>query len=82
MKANLGVLDKVIRVTISVSVLVLFFTGIISGNSVVIGLIFAAILLVTSYMSYCPIYGVCGLNTKKKLNDKVYNSKNQNYFNK
>lgn len=82
MKANLGLLDKVIRVTISILVLVLFFTGIISGNIVIISLIVAAALLITSSISYCPIYAVCGINTKKKLNDKAYNNKNQNYFNK
>lgn len=82
MKANLGLLDKVVRVTISVLVIILFFTGIISGNILIIGLLIAAVLLITSSISYCPIYGVCGINTKKKLNDKAYSSKNQNYFNK
>ncbi len=82
MKANLGLLDKVVRVTISILVLVLVFTVMISGNSMVIGSIAAAFLLVTTYLSYCPIYGACGINTKKKLNDKAYNNKNQNYFNK
>lgn len=82
MKANLGLLDKVVRITISVLVIVLFFTGNISQNIFIIGFIAVAILLITSYISYCPIYGACGINTKKKLNDKAYNKKNQNYFNK
>ncbi|MES2285333.1 MAG: DUF2892 domain-containing protein [Bacteroidota bacterium] len=82
MKANLGLIDKVVRVSISVLVIVLFFAEIISGNILIIGLIVAAFLLVTSSINYCPIYGACGINTKKRLNDKVYNNKNQNYFNK
>lgn len=82
MKANLGLIDKVIRVAIAVFVTVLLFTEIISGIMVFISLIIAVILLITSSISYCPVYGACGLNTKKKLNDKVHNSKNQNYFNK
>lgn len=82
MKANLGLLDKVVRITISVLVIVLFFTGNISENTVIIGIVVVSILLITSYINYCPIYGLCGINTKKKLNDKAYNKKNQNYFNK
>lgn len=82
MKANLGLIDKVVRVAIAVLVTVLFFTEIISGIMVFISLIVAVVLLITSSMSYCPVYGVCGINTKKKLNDKVHNSGNKNYFNK
>lgn len=82
MKANLGLLDKVVRVTIAVLVTVLFFTEIITGIIVFISLIVAAMLLITSSISYCPVYGACGINTKKKLNDKAHDSKNQNYFNK
>ncbi|MDP1745141.1 MAG: DUF2892 domain-containing protein [Bacteroidota bacterium] len=82
MKANLGLIDKVVRVAIAVLVAVLFFTEIISGIMVFISLIVAAILLITSSISYCPVYGACGINTKKKLNDKAHNSENKNYFNK
>ena len=82
MKANLGLLDKVVRVTISVLFLVLFFTGIVSKNGVIVGLIVAAVLLITSSIGYCPVYDACGINTRKKLNDKAYSNKNQNYFNK
>jgi len=82
MKANLSLLDRVVRITISVLVIVLFFIGNISQNIFIIGLIVVVILLITSYISYCPVYGACGINTKKKLNDKAYNKKNQNYFNK
>lgn len=82
MKANLGLLDKVVRITISVLAIVLFFTVNISESLVIISFIVVAILIITSYLSYCPIYGACGINTKKKLNDKAYNKKNQNYFNK
>lgn len=80
MKANLGLADKVVRVTIAVLVTVLFFTEIISGSMVFISLIVATTLLITSSISYCPVYGACGINTKKKLNDKANNRKNQNYF--
>lgn len=82
MKANLGLIDKVVRVVIAVLVTVLLFTEIISGIMVLISLIVAAILLITSSISYCPVYGACGINTKKNLNDKVQGRKNQNYFNK
>jgi hypothetical protein len=80
MKANLGLVDKVVRVALGVSFAFLFFTEILSGIMVLISIIIAAILLITSSISYCPMYGICGINTKKKLNDKAHDRKNQNYF--
>lgn len=82
MKANLGLIDKIVRVSIAVLVTVLFFTEIFSGIIVFISLIVVAILLITSSISYCPVYGACGINTNKKLNDKANNRKNKNYFSK
>lgn len=82
MKANLGLVDKVVRVAIAVLVTVVFFTEIISGLMVIISLIVAVILLITSSISYCPVYNACGINTKKKLNDKANERKNQNYYTK
>lgn len=82
MKANLGSIDKIVRVAIAVLLIVLFITEIISGIMVFISLIVASVLLITSTISYCPVYRACGINTRKKLNDKAYNSENKNYFNK
>lgn len=66
MKKNVGTIDKVIRILIAVTVVVLFFTHVISGLLAIILLIVAAILVVTSLVSICPIWLALGLSTTKK----------------
>lgn len=52
----MGLADKIIRIILAVSVAVLYFTDIISGTSVIIMLSLAIILLVTSFLNFCPLY--------------------------
>ena len=66
MKKNVGTVDKVIRILIAVTVVVLYFTHVISGALAIILLIVAAILAVTGLVSICPIWLALGLNTNKK----------------
>ena len=62
----MGTIDKVIRILIAVVVAVLFFTHVISGTLGIILLIVAGIFVVTSLISFCPLYLPFGLSTKKK----------------
>ncbi len=65
MKANMNSTDRIIRAIIAVLFTTLFFTGVIPG---VIGMVLVAvsvIFLITSFISYCPIYGIFGWRTKK-----------------
>jgi len=66
MKKNVGTVDKVLRILIAVAVIVLYFTHVISGVLAIILLIVAAILVVTSLVSVCPIWLALGLSTRKK----------------
>ena len=66
MKANIGFVDKTIRILIAIGLLILYFTGIISGTLSIILLISAAILLITSFISFCPVWRSLGISTKKK----------------
>ena len=66
MKKNVGTTDKVIRILIAVTLVVLFFTHVISGVLGIILLVLAAVLVVTSLISLCPIWLALGLNTKEK----------------
>jgi len=66
MKKNVGTIDKVIRILIAVVVVVLYFTHVISGVLAIILLVLSAILVVTSLLSFCPIWLALGLSTKKK----------------
>jgi hypothetical protein len=66
MKKNLGSIDKVVRILMALVVIVLYFTHVISGTLAVILLIVAAILILTSLFSFCPIYWSLGLRTDKR----------------
>ncbi len=63
MKKNMGNADRVIRILIAVILAVLYWQGIISGTLAIILGILAAIFVLTSLVSFCPIYAAIGTNT-------------------
>jgi len=66
MKKNMGMIDISIRLTLAAVVVVLFFTNVISGVLGWILLAFAAIFILTSFVSICPLYLPFGLSTRSK----------------
>jgi hypothetical protein len=66
MKKNIGTIDKVIRILVAAVVAVLYFTNIISGTVAIILLIVSTIFILTSLISFCPLYLPFGLSTRKK----------------
>lgn len=66
MKKNMGAIDKTIRILVAVSIAILYFTNIISGIAAIILLIFAGIFILTSFVSFCPLYLPFGISTRKK----------------
>lgn len=69
MKKNMGIIDKVLRVSLAVVVAVLIALGELHGTAAIILGIFAAIFLITSLVGFCPLYTLVGMNTcpaKKK----------------
>ena len=65
MKKNMGSADRIIRVIIAAVVAVLFFTKIVTGTLGIILLVVAGIFLLTSVVSFCPLYAPFGLSTCK-----------------
>lgn len=63
MKKNMGSLDRGIRIAIAVIFAVLFSTGIVTGVLGTILLIVGGVFLVTSVVSFCPLYTLIGVNT-------------------
>lgn len=63
MKKNVGILDKVIRITFAVIVTVLYFMNIIPSTLGILLMIFAGVFLATSLISFCPLYSIFGINT-------------------
>jgi hypothetical protein len=66
MKNNMGLTDKVIRLLIAALVIVLFYTNVISGTVGIILLAFAGIFILTSLLSFCPLYLPFGISTRRK----------------
>ena len=66
MKKNMGTFDKSIRLLIAIILVVLYFTKVISGTLGIIALIIAGVFILTSLLSFCPLYTVLGFNTCEK----------------
>jgi hypothetical protein len=66
MKANLGMADKVVRILAAVAIGILYFMNVITGTMAIVLLIVAIILVLTSLISFCPIYYFLGIKTRKK----------------
>jgi hypothetical protein len=66
MKKNMGTIDKVIRILVAVVLAILFFANVISGTLGIILLVLAGVFVLTSLISFCPLYWPFGINTGKK----------------
>ncbi len=64
MKSNMGTADKIIRILLAITVGILYFTGIINGTIAIILGILALVFVVTSFISFCPLYLPFGISTK------------------
>jgi len=66
MKANMGTTDKIIRIAIAAVIAILYFTNVISGTAGIVLLVVAGVFVLTSLISFCPLYPIVGMNTTKK----------------
>jgi hypothetical protein len=66
MKQNMGGTDRILRVTIAVILSILYLTGIVEGGLGTVLLAIAAIILLTSFVAFCPLYLPFGLSTLGK----------------
>lgn len=63
MKKNMGSTDRVIRLLLAVVFGVLYFTNTVTGTLGIILLVLGAVFVLTSLVSFCPLYSIFGLNT-------------------
>jgi len=68
MKKNMGSADRVIRILVAVAVIALYFGNLISGTTAIILLVLAGVFILTSFMSFCPLYLPFGISTRKNIN--------------
>lgn len=65
MKKNMGTTDKIIRLIVAIVFAVLYFTNTITGTVGLILVILGAVFVLTSLVSFCPLYLPFGINTCK-----------------
>ena len=63
MKKNMGSADRIIRFVIAAIIGVLYYTGTISGTLGIVLLALAGVFVLTSFISFCPLYAPFGIST-------------------
>lgn len=63
MKKNLGQIDKIIRFLLGITGGLLVYFKVFDEVASWVILTLAAILLLTSLVSFCPLYGILGINS-------------------
>ncbi len=63
MKKNMGSADRIIRIIIAAVVAYLYYNETITGTLGIALVVIAGILVLTSLVSFCPLYKLVGLNT-------------------
>lgn len=61
----MGSTDKVVRVLVAIAVALLVYFEVVTGTLAYIFIAMAAIFVLTSVVSFCPLYSLFGLNTCK-----------------
>jgi len=63
MKKNMGNTDRIIRLIIAAVFAVLYFTNTVTGTLGIVLLVLGGVFVLTSLISFCPLYTIIGLNT-------------------
>ena len=64
----MGITDKIIRLLIAVVMMSLYFTNVVTGTLGIVLIVLSAVFLLTSLVSFCPLYAVLGISSKQKEN--------------
>lgn len=70
MKKNMGSADRILRLLVAAVIAILYFTNVITGTLGIILLVLAAVFVLTSFISFCPLYVPFGINTCKTKEQK------------
>ena len=63
MKKNMGNTDRLIRLLLAILVAILFYTNVIGGIFGIVLMVIAGVFVVTSLVSFCPLYTLIGVNS-------------------
>jgi Protein of unknown function (DUF2892) len=63
MKKNLGNTDRIIRLLLAGVFALLWFQNIVTGTWGIVLLVLAAVFVLTSLISFCPLYAIFGISS-------------------
>lgn len=66
MKKNMGAIDKGVRIVAAIVIALLYYFNVIEGTLAYILMAVSIIFLLTSFISFCPLYTLFGMNTCKR----------------
>ena len=66
MKKNMGKFDRLLRILVALAIAVLYFTHVISGTLAIVLGVLAIIFVITSFISFCPLYSPFRISTRGK----------------
>lgn len=65
-KKNMGSTDRIVRIVLAIILAALALTGTVSGVLAIVFYVLAAVFVLTSLVSFCPLYLPFNLSTTKK----------------
>lgn len=66
MKKNVGSIDRVFRLAVAAAIGLLILLGVVKGVVAIALAVFAVVLVVVSFLAFCPLYLPFKINTAKK----------------
>lgn len=64
MKKNIGTIDRIVRIALAAIFALLYFTGTVTGVWGITLVVLGGVFLLTSLVSFCPIYAIIGTGTR------------------
>ncbi|GAB4241548.1 MAG: DUF2892 domain-containing protein [Ekhidna sp.] len=61
----MGTTDRIIRIIAAIAIGILYYAGVISGTVATILGVLAVVFILTSMISFCPLYAPFKISTKK-----------------
>ena len=65
MKKNMGSIDKAVRIVLALIIAFLYYNGTIAGTLGIVLIVLAVVFVITSFISFCPLYTIFGIKTCK-----------------
>ena len=59
-------MDRIVRIVIALVFGLLYFTNKVTGTMGIVLLVLGVVFILTSFISFCPLYTLFGISTTKK----------------